>query len=76
MGIHPQKQPGLFYIGFPVFLGPVNGEQMIQVGRHGGEFGGDFRITREQNFILTDIPEARLDDGGARMPGTSASRWT
>src|ERR671932_2323105 len=27
LGVHPQKQPGLSYIGFPVYLGQVTGEQ-------------------------------------------------
>jgi sulfite reductase beta subunit-like hemoprotein len=61
MGIRPQKQEGLFYIGFPVFPGLMSGEQMIEVAAVMREFGKEFRITREQNFILTDIPEAMID---------------
>ncbi len=61
MGIHPQKQEGLYYIGFPCFPGLMTGEQMIQVADVLREFGQEFRITREQNFILTHIPEAKVD---------------
>src|SRR5438046_2324202 len=31
LGIHRQKQPGLVYIGVPVHLGLVSGDQMIQI---------------------------------------------
>ncbi len=32
-GVHPQKQDGLFYAGFPVYLGLLNGEAMLRAGR-------------------------------------------
>ncbi len=67
LGVHAQKQPGLFYVGFPVFLGQVTGEQTIQIADVALEFGGDVRLTRQQNFVLTDVPEARLDEVIARI---------
>ncbi len=57
MGIHRQKQPGLYYIGFPVPAGRMTGEQLIAIADILERFGGDFRITRQQNFILTGVPE-------------------
>jgi sulfite reductase beta subunit-like hemoprotein len=62
LGVHPQKQPGQLYVGFPVFLGQVTGEQTIEIADLAESFGGDVRLTRQQNFILTDIPEARVDE--------------
>jgi sulfite reductase beta subunit-like hemoprotein len=59
-GIHPQKQPGLFYAGIPVHLGLMNGEAMLRLADLVESWGGGIRITRRQNFILADIPEARL----------------
>ena len=59
-GIHPQKQPGLFYAGIPVHLGLMNGEAMLRLAVLVESWGGGIRITRRQNFILADIPEARL----------------
>ena len=38
-GIHPQKQPGLFYIGFPVYLGPDERRADDPPRRPGGELG-------------------------------------
>jgi ferredoxin-nitrite reductase len=62
LGVRPQKQPGLFYIGFPVFLGHVTGEQTIQIADLAAEFGGDIRLARQQNFIITNVPENRVDE--------------
>src|SRR5579864_7893301 len=53
LGPHPQKQSGRYYIGFPVFLGQVTGEQTIQVADLAEELGSDIRLSRQQNFILT-----------------------
>jgi ferredoxin-nitrite reductase len=62
LGVHPQKQPGLFYVGFPVFLGQVTGDQTTQIADLVASYGGDIRLTRQQNFVLTGIPEDRLDE--------------
>jgi sulfite reductase beta subunit-like hemoprotein len=61
MGIHEQKQPDLRYIGVPVHLGLVSGDQMIAVADLAERLGGDIRITRQQNFILANVPEAEVD---------------
>lgn len=70
-GVHPQRQEGLLYAGFPVYLGLMSGEQMIALADLAGSYGVGIRLTRRQNFILTDIPEARLDAilDGARSIG-------
>ncbi len=60
-GVHPQRQPGLVYAGFPVFLGLMSGAQMLDIADLAASYGGGIRLTRRQNFILTDIPESRLE---------------
>lgn len=62
MGIHEQKTPGFSYVGFPVYLGLMSGRQMIEIADLTAEYGGDFRLTRRQNFILTGIPHNRLEE--------------
>ncbi|CAF0696322.1 nitrite/sulfite reductase [Candidatus Methylacidithermus pantelleriae] len=62
MGIHPQKEKGLYYVGFPCFPGLMRGDQMVKIASLLEEFGGEFRITREQNFLLTGIPEPRVTE--------------
>ncbi len=62
IGIHPQKQPGLSYVGFPVQMGVVTGEQLIQLADLAESFGGDVRLTRQQNFIVANIPNERIEE--------------
>ncbi len=62
MGIREQKQSGLNYVGFPVYLGLMSGRQMREIAALTASFGGDIRLTRRQNFIITGIPTAQLDD--------------
>ena len=67
MGIHAEKQPGLFYVGFPVYLGLMSGKQMREIAALAASYGGDIRLTRRQNFILAGIPKARLEEVVARV---------
>ena len=60
MGVHEQKQPGFFHVGVPVPVGIVNGEQLVAVADLAQSFDGEVRLTKQQNFILTGVPEARL----------------
>ena len=62
LGAHRQKQAGLYYIGFPVFLGQVTGQQTIEIAELAAEFDGDIRLARQQNFIITNVPESRVDE--------------
>ena len=62
LGVREQRQPGLFYAGFPVPLGLVKGGQMRKLAAVAESLGGDVRLTRQQNFILAGIPENRLQE--------------
>jgi ferredoxin-nitrite reductase len=68
-GIHPQRQAGLYYAGFPAYLGHCNGEQMVQIADVAEGYGAEIRLTRRQNFILANIPEARVDEVVAAIAG-------
>ena len=67
MGIHAQKQPGLNYIGFPVKMGVISGEQMVQLADLAESLGGDVRLTRQQNFIVAGVPDAQIDAVAQRV---------
>lgn len=67
MGIRPQRQSGLNYIGFPVFPGTLRGDQLLQIAELAESLNGDIRLTREQNLILTGVPDARIDSVLAAM---------
>jgi ferredoxin-nitrite reductase len=61
LGINPQKQPGLSYIGVPVHLGLISGDQMIAVADLAERAGADIRITRQQNFIVANVANEKVD---------------
>jgi ferredoxin-nitrite reductase len=67
LGVHAQKQPGLSYIGVPVHLGLVSGDQMIGIAELADRYGGDIRLTRQQNFIVTGIPDGSLEEAKAEL---------
>jgi ferredoxin-nitrite reductase len=63
VGVHPQKQPGLFYVGCSVPVGRMHGVDLIELARLAETYGdGGVRIGTDQNFIVSGIPEERLDD--------------
>mgnify|MGYP005852254009 FL=1 len=67
MGIRPQRHPGLVSIGVPVHLGLISGDQMLAVADLAQRLGGDVRITRQQNFVLTGVPEEHAEETVAEL---------
>ncbi len=61
LGQHRQVQDGLSYLGVPVPMGWVRGDQLVALGELLGSFGGEARFTRSQNFIVTNIPDGQVD---------------
>lgn len=62
LGIHEQSQDGRTYIGFPVHQGLVNGPQMQQIADLIEPYRGGFRVTRQQNFVLSGVPAERVEE--------------
>ncbi len=57
VGVHPQRQPGLAYVGASVLRGRMTGEQLEAAAELSERFGsGQLRTTIAQNLILIDIP--------------------
>ncbi|CAB4690162.1 MAG: nitrite/sulfite reductase [Actinobacteria bacterium] len=73
LGVHPQKQEGLSYIGVPVHLGLISGDQMIAVAALAERLGGEIRLTRQQNFIVTNVPNGEIDSAIAELEGIGFS---
>src|SRR3954471_1789057 len=67
LGVHAQKQEGLSYIGVPVHLGLISGDQMIAIADLAERYGGDVRLTRQQNFIVTGVPNDKVDEAIAEI---------
>jgi sulfite reductase beta subunit-like hemoprotein/molybdopterin converting factor small subunit len=61
LGVHLQKQEGLVYVGVPVAMGWISGDQLVGLGELLGSFGGEARFTRAQNFIVTNVPQEKVD---------------
>jgi ferredoxin-nitrite reductase len=67
LGVHPQKEAGEVYIGVPVFAGQINATQAVAIADLAASYGGDIRITRQQNFIMTGVPAERQDEIVGRL---------
>jgi ferredoxin-nitrite reductase len=71
LGVHPQQQPGLSYIGVAVPVGRLSPAQMRVVSAIAEEYGsGEIRLTVWQNLLLPNI--ANKDVEAARRALASA----
>jgi len=59
-GIHPQRQPGLNYVGASVLRGRLTGEQLEAAAELAERFGsGSLRATVSQNLVIVNVPRAK-----------------
>lgn len=62
IGIHTQKQAGLFYAGVATKRGRLPGTEMIEIARLAREHGsGRVRLTTTQNFVVLDVRQDECD---------------
>jgi ferredoxin-nitrite reductase len=62
IGIHAQKQPGLNYVGLHIPVGRLQAIDMFELSRLAEVYGsGEIRLTVEQNAIIPDVPDSRLE---------------
>lgn len=62
IGIYRQKQPGLNYIGLHIPVGRLYAEDMFELARMAEVYGsGEIRLTVEENLIIPNIPDSRLE---------------
>lgn len=68
LGIHPQKQEGLNYIGVTVTTGRITASQMAAVADIADNYGsGRLANTISQNFVVLDIPDAKVEQAAAEL---------
>ena len=61
IGVHPQKQAGLNWIGIALKLGRLSAEQMRGLAKLSADFGdGDIRLTVWQNLLLSGVADANV----------------
>ncbi|HYA06358.1 MAG TPA: NirA family protein [Xanthobacteraceae bacterium] len=74
IGVHPQKQNGLCWIGVVLPVGKLTAAQLRGLGDVASEFGdGDIRLTVWQNLLISGVPEARVADAEAAIAALGLS---
>ncbi len=62
LGVHSQRQPGLYYVGVALPVGRLSADQMRAIASIADEYGtGEIRLTVWQNLILPNIPREKLE---------------
>jgi len=62
LGVHPQKQAGMNYIGLHIPAGRLDAELMFELARLADTYGnGEIRLTVEQNAIIPYVPDDRVE---------------
>jgi ferredoxin-nitrite reductase len=62
VGVHPQKQEGLVYVGCCVPVGRMSGIDLVEAGRLATAYGdGTVRLGTDQNFVLSGVAEKDVD---------------
>ncbi|HKR94870.1 MAG TPA: nitrite/sulfite reductase, partial [Candidatus Angelobacter sp.] len=57
VGVHPQKQPGLFYVGASVLRGRITPQQLRIAADLATRYGNsELRTTNTQNLIIVNVP--------------------
>jgi ferredoxin-nitrite reductase len=72
IGVHPQSQLDLHYIGVSVPVGRLPVAQMRAVADIADRFGtGEIRLTVWQNLLIPNIPTAHLEDAQQALTGAA-----
>jgi ferredoxin-nitrite reductase len=62
IGVYAQKQPGLNYVGMHIPVGRLYAEDIFELSRLAQVYGSsEIRLTVEQNVILPNISDSRID---------------
>jgi sulfite reductase beta subunit-like hemoprotein len=69
LGVQPERHPGRSSLGVPVHVGLVSGDQLEGLAHVVDTFGTDLRVTRQQNFVVTGIDDARVDEARDALRG-------
>jgi len=68
IGIHPQRQSGLNWIGVVLPVGRMSAAQMRGLADVASRFGdGDVRLTVWQNLLISGVPTEKLAAASARI---------
>jgi sulfite reductase (ferredoxin) len=67
-GIHPQRAPGLSYVGASVLRGRLSGDQLVAAADLADAYGsGSLRTTVSQNFVIVDVPNQKTAELAGKL---------
>lgn len=62
LGVHPQKQQGLSFVGLHIPVGRLQADEMEELARIADVYGsGELRLTVEQNIIIPNVENSKID---------------
>ncbi|KMT13068.1 hypothetical protein BVRB_4g087070 [Beta vulgaris subsp. vulgaris] len=62
LGVHPQKQEGLSFVGLHIPVGRLQADEMEDLARIADEYGsGELRLTVEQNIIIPNVENSKVE---------------
>ncbi|MET0630957.1 MAG: NirA family protein [Xanthobacteraceae bacterium] len=77
IGVHPQKQPGLNWIGVVLPVGRMTAAQMRGLAEVARDLGdGDIRLTVWQNLIISGVPSDKVAAAQAQIDALGLSTST
>ena len=77
IGVHPQKQAGLNWIGVALKLGRLSPEQIRGLAKLAADFGdGDIRLTVWQNLLISGVADANVATVAAAIEALGLSITT
>lgn len=77
IGVHPQAQAGLNWVGVALPVGKLTGTQMRVIAAIAQNCGdGDIRLTVWQNLLISGVPDAKIDDVVANLQAAGLSAET
>lgn len=68
IGVHPQKQPGLNWVGVVFPVGKMTSDQMRGLAKISQDFGdGDIRLTVWQNLLISGVADEKVEAAKAAI---------
>jgi sulfite reductase (ferredoxin) len=62
VGVHRQRQAGLYYVGASVLRGRLTGDQLAAAAELARQYGsGELRTTVTQNLLFVNVPKRNVD---------------
>ncbi len=62
IGVFPQKQPGLNYVGAALPVGQITPKQMLRLADLADNYGsGEVRLTVWQNLVIPNVPDSMVE---------------